>query len=62
MVADGKWLLLGWESADQWLFIRSADVDRVLSVPNVSAQFEGGGQDEVGFPHVAGWCCSDLAP
>lgn len=47
---DGRWLLLDWDSADQWLFIRSASVKRVAPVSNVTASF---GHDA----RLAGWCC-----
>ena len=47
---DGRWLLLDWDSADQWLFIRSATVKRVTPVSNVTASF---GHDV----RLAGWCC-----
>jgi Tol biopolymer transport system component len=47
---DGRWLLLDWDSADQWLFIRSAAVKRVAPVSNVIASF---GRDA----QLAGWCC-----
>jgi hypothetical protein len=49
---DGRWLLVGWRSADQWLFIRS-DGKRIRAVSNVSEQF----RSRSGFPHVEGWCC-----
>ena len=47
---DGRWLLLNWTSADQWLFIRSATVRKVDAVSNITASFG---------PHarIAGWCC-----
>jgi len=47
---DGRWLLLDWDSADQWLFIRSAAVRRVAAVSNVTASF---GRDA----RLVGWCC-----
>jgi hypothetical protein len=47
---DGRWLLLDWDSADQWLFIRSASVKRVTPVSNVTASF---GHDV----RLDGWCC-----
>jgi hypothetical protein len=47
---DGRWLLLDWDSADQWLFIRSAAVRRVAAISNVTASF---GPDAT----IAGWCC-----
>ena len=46
---DGRWLLLDWRSADQWLFIRSP-VKKVLAVSNIRANF---GADS----RIAGWCC-----
>jgi hypothetical protein len=49
---DGRWLLLAWPSADQWLFIRSAGVRRILAVSNIRRQY-----DSTRFPIIAGWCC-----
>jgi dipeptidyl aminopeptidase/acylaminoacyl peptidase len=53
----GRWLLLGWQSADQWLFIRSADVSKVAAVSSLSAQFDPGRTSRGGFPQIEGWCC-----
>ncbi len=47
---DGKWLLLSWDSADQWLFIRSAAVRKVVAVSNVVGSFGAN-------PALDGWCC-----
>jgi Tol biopolymer transport system component len=47
---DGKWLLLDWRSADQWLFIRSVAVQKIAAVSNVEANF---GRES----SIAGWCC-----
>lgn len=49
---DGRWLLLSWPSADQWLFIRSTGVRRLRAYGHITEQFGGGA-----FPHVLGWCC-----
>ena len=49
---DGRWLLLGWPAADQWVFVR-ADGKRIRAVSNVSAQFRS-----QSFPRVQGWCCA----
>ncbi len=49
---DGRWLLLGWPAADQWVFVR-ADGKRIRAVSNVSAQFRS-----QSFPRVEGWCCA----
>jgi hypothetical protein len=48
---DGRWLLVGWPGADQWVFVR-ADGKRIRAVSNVSAQFRSRS-----FPRVEGWCC-----
>jgi hypothetical protein len=61
---DGRWLLLGWESADQWLFLRStdvswveADVSKVKAVSSLAVQFDPGGTGVGRFPRIEGWCC-----
>jgi hypothetical protein len=48
---DGRWLLVGWPAADQWVLIRAKD-GRIRAVGNVSEQF----RSET-FPRVEGWCC-----
>jgi hypothetical protein len=50
---NGKWLLVGWPRADQWLFIRTGGRHRLVAVSNVSEQFRSSA-----FPRIAGWCCS----
>jgi hypothetical protein len=47
---DARWLLLSWRSADQWLFIRSAAVRKVIPVSGIEEAF--GPQAA-----LAGWCC-----
>ena len=47
---DTRWLMLSWRSADQWLFIRSAAVRKVVPVSGIEEAF---GPDAV----PAGWCC-----
>jgi hypothetical protein len=49
---DGRWLLVGWPSADQWVFVR-ADGTGIRAVSNVSDQFRSRS-----FPQVQGWCCA----
>ena len=48
---DGRWLLVGWPAADQWVLVR-ADNGRIRAVGNVSEQFRSDT-----FPRVEGWCC-----
>ncbi len=47
---DGRWLLLGWPSADEWLFIRSAAVRKVIHVSGIGEAFGPGAVPE-------SWCC-----
>ena len=50
---DGRWLLVGWPTADQWVFLRVRGTRRIEGVSNVTAQFRA-----QRFPRVAGWCCA----
>ncbi len=47
---DARWLLLTWKSADQWLFIRSPAVRKVIPVSGIEDAF---GPEA----RPAGWCC-----
>ncbi len=47
---DGRWLLVAWPEADQWIFIRARG-EKIEAVSRIAAQFGGA------FPEVAGWCC-----
>jgi Tol biopolymer transport system component len=55
---DGRWLLAGWPAADQWIFIRSTAVTRLVAISNVGRQFDPGGNGAARFPRIAGWCCA----
>jgi hypothetical protein len=50
---DGRWLLVTWPSADQWLFARTANVEKIVAFSDITRQF-GGGR----FPTLGGWCCA----
>jgi hypothetical protein len=52
---DGRWLLVGWPAADQWLFIQTARPGRVDPFDRISEQFDPGGDGDGHFPAVAGW-------
>lgn len=54
---DGRWLLVAWREADQWLFVRSARVREVDAVSNIARQFDPAGRGRAPFPKVTGWCC-----
>jgi hypothetical protein len=47
---DGRWLLLDWIGADQWLFIRTRGMPKIRPVSNIAVQFGRG-------PHLLDWCC-----
>jgi hypothetical protein len=47
---DARWLMLSWRSADQWLFIRSAAVRKIIPISGIEEAF---GPDAV----PVGWCC-----
>jgi WD40 domain-containing protein len=50
---NGRWLLVAWKEANQWVFIRSARVQTIRAVSGIKSQF-----DSRTFPTIAGWCCS----
>jgi len=49
---DGRWLVVTWPTADQWVFVRVAGSRRIRGVSGITRQFGGGS-----FPRIAGWCC-----
>lgn len=54
---NGRWILVGWESADQWFFVRSADVSKIKANSSLAVQFDPGGSGLGPFPRIEGWCC-----
>ena len=54
---DGRWLLLAWRDADQWLFLQPGRPHRIVAISNISSQFDPGRRTTAPFPAVAGWCC-----
>ena len=49
---DGRWILVPWREANQWLFIRARGELKIRAVSHVRAQFESRT-----FPRLGGWCC-----
>ena len=47
---DGRWVLVSWRNADQWLFVRATGPRGVRAVANVTRQF-----DSDSPPRIAGW-------
>jgi dipeptidyl aminopeptidase/acylaminoacyl peptidase len=52
---DGRWLLIGWREADQWLFIDPEGRRRPVAIDRISEQFDPGGNGGTAFPRVSGW-------
>lgn len=50
---EGRWLVVTWPTADQWVFVRIAGARRIRAVSGITRQFGGGA-----FPSVSGWCCA----
>jgi hypothetical protein len=50
---DGRWLLVAFRQADQWVFVATSGPRRIQAVSNVAGQFESSR-----FPRLAGWCCA----
>jgi dipeptidyl aminopeptidase/acylaminoacyl peptidase len=55
---DGRWLLVSWPDADQWLFVRSTRVRKLDAVSGIRRQFDPGGEKRGRFPSLGGWCCA----
>jgi hypothetical protein len=53
---NGRWLLVTWPAADQWVFIRVAGPPRIAAMSRITQHFasEPGSQ----FPRLEGWCCT----
>lgn len=57
---DGRWLLISWPAADQWVFVHVAGAPRIAAVSRIAQQFASG-QAARAFPTVEGWCCTARA-
>jgi hypothetical protein len=53
---DGRWLLVSWPAADQWVFIHARARPRIIAVSRIAEQFSSTGSRH-GFPTLEGWCC-----
>jgi hypothetical protein len=47
---DGRWLVVGWPTADQWVFVRAGGARRIQAVSNLSEQFRSRS-----LPRIEGW-------
>lgn len=55
---NGRWLLVAWREADQWVFLRSAQVRKLDAVAGITRHFGPGASGPLTFPRIGGWCCS----
>jgi hypothetical protein len=53
---DGRWLLVSWPVADQWVFVPVAGKPRIAAVSRIARQFATGAGAR--FPRIEGWCCA----
>ena len=47
---NGRWLLVSWPTADQWVFVRRSP-HKIVGVSRIESQFGA-------FPRLEGWCCA----
>jgi hypothetical protein len=50
---DGRWLLLAWPAADEWLFAHAVGKPEITGVGRIAEQLS-----TAAFPTVDGWCCT----
>jgi WD40 repeat protein len=58
---DGRWLLVSWPAADQWVFVRAVGAPGIAAVSRIAEQFSTPGGPR-GFPQLDGWCCTARRP
>jgi hypothetical protein len=54
---DGRWLLLSWPAADQWIFVRPGGHPRIAADSRISEQLAAPAGPHL-FPQLNGWCCN----
>jgi hypothetical protein len=53
---DGRWILVSWPAADEWVFVHAVGSPRVIAMSRIAEQF-GGRHPARSFPVLRGWCC-----
>jgi hypothetical protein len=53
---DGRWVLISWPAANQWVFVRVLGPPRIAAVSRISQQFPG--DPSARLPRFEGWCCN----
>jgi len=54
---DGRLLLVGWESADEWLFLPVAG-GKPRAVGDIAGEFAPGADAAATYPQIEGWVSS----
>ncbi len=63
---NGRWLLITWPAADQWVFVRGTGQPRIAAVSRIAEQLRihrsapsrtSGQPSARQFPTLDGWCC-----
>jgi hypothetical protein len=49
---NGRWLLVTWPTANQWVFVRRGARRRIVAASRIASQLGG-------FPRIEGWCCTN---
>lgn len=52
---NGRWLLVTWPAADEWVFLRMPGVRGIVTIPHLAREFDPGSTGRRAFPRVAGW-------
>lgn len=55
---DGRWLLVDWRTADQWIFLRLPRVQRITAASAITAQFPRSDSAAPLLLLEGRWCCS----
>jgi hypothetical protein len=59
---NGRWLLVSWPAADQWVFVAVAGgAPRIAAISRIKRQFTPRSPLSA-FPTVDGWCCTAQGP
>jgi hypothetical protein len=57
---NGRWLLVSWPAADEWVFVAVGNKPRLAAVSRIAQQFHEPKANEL--PRLEGWCCSAQSP
>jgi hypothetical protein len=58
---NGRWLLIAWPAADEWVFVPAGGHRRALAVSRIAERFAAAGGSGA-YPRLDGWCCQNTAP